>query len=443
MRVYDTAVIGGGILGCLTARNLTRYQISSVLIEAAEDVCTGISKANTAIVYAGYDHHPVSMKAEMSVRSNAAFGQLCDELDVPFSRCGSMLVAFGPEGERKLRAKYQRGLENGVPGIRILSAPEARTVEPMLSEDIRLALFAPTTGTVNPWQLGIAAFENAKANGCEMRLSSKVLWIREEDGRYRIGTTGGEVLARTVINCAGIQSVAIQQMIAETGIGLKLDGTDYLVFDADMSKPKVILFEELENGKGVTAVPCTEGNLILESPPRPYSPEYATTAEGVASIRRLGLQLLPSLDYSHVIRSFGAVRPNPVKSDSWSIRDFCIEHPARGFYSLIGVKTPGLTCADAIGSFLSGLCARELSAGENRAFDPIRKAIRICQGSPVVCQCGNICEDAVREAIDRGAVTVDGVKRRVGTGMGRCQGSRCQYRISEILREHSANDGSV
>lgn len=443
MKVFDTAVIGGGILGCLTARNLTRYRMSSVLIEAAEDVCTGISKANSAIVYAGYDHHPGSRKAEMTVRSNAAFGQLCAELDVPFSRCGSMLVAFGPEGEGKLKAKYQQGLENGVPGIRILSSAEARTVEPMLSDEVRLALFAPTTGTVNPWQLGIAAFENAQANGCEMRLSSRVLWIREEDNRYRIGTTRGEILARTVINCAGTQSVAIQQMVADTGIGLQLDGTDYLVFDADMPKPETILFEELENGKGVTAVPCTEGNLLLESPPRPYSADFATTSEGIASIRKHGIRLLPSLDFSQIIRSFGAVRPNPVKPDGRNIRDFCIEYPARGFYSLIGIKTPGLTCADALGNTLSGMCAKELSAGENKAYDPIRKAICIHPDGPVVCQCANICENAVREAIRRGAVTVDGVKRRVGSGMGRCQGSRCRHRISEILMESGTNDGAV
>ena len=210
-----------------------------------------------------------------------------------------------------------------------------------------------------------------------------------------------------------------------------------------MPKPKVILFEELETGKGVTAVPCTEGNLLVESPPRPYAPDFATTQEGIESIRKLAQNLLPSLDFSRIIRSFGAVRPNPVTPDGRNIRDFCIEHPSRGFYSVIGVKTPGLTCADAIGMYLSGMCAKELSAEPNPAFDPVRKAIDIHTGSPVVCQCGNIDENAVREAVRRGAVTVDGVKRRIGTGMGRCQGSRCSYRIGEILREQIANGGAV
>ena len=442
MKVFDAAVIGGGVLGCLAARNLTRYRMSSVLIEAEEDVCTGITRANTAIVYSGYDHHPGSRKAEMTVRSNAAFGQLCEELEVPFSRCGSLLAAFGPQGERKLREKYRQGLENGVPGLRILSGDEARAIEPMLSKETRTALYAPTTGTVNPWQLGIAAFENARANGCETSLSTRVLWICAENGMYRIGTTRGEILSRTVINCAGINAAAVQRMVVQTGTDIRLDGTDFLVFDTAMPRPEHILFEELEDGKGVTAVPCTEGNLLLDSPPRPYCEEYATTREGIASIRKKATRLLPALDFSYVIRSFGAVRPNPVASNGRDIRDFCIENPLRGFYSLIGVKTPGLTCADMLGAYLASLCARELSAERNESFEPFREAITACSRSPVVCQCENIGEDEVREAIARGAVSADGVKRRVGTGMGHCQGSRCAYRIGELLRE-SGYGGSV
>ena len=443
MKPFDAAVIGGGILGCMTARNLTRYMMSSVLIEQAEDVCTGITRANTAIVYSGCDHHPGSRKAEMTVRSNASFARLCEQLDVPFSRCGSLLVAFGPNGERRLREKYRQGLGNGVPGIRILSGSEARTIEPMLSEQVVSALYAPTTGTVNPWQLGIAAFENARANGCEMRLSSEVLWIRTEADLYRIGTANGEILTRTVINCAGTRAAAVQNMVAETGTRIRLDGADFLVFDKAIPRPEHILFEELEEGKGVTAVPCTEGNLLLDSPPRLYTEDFATSAEGIALIRELAGRMLPALDYSCVIRSFGAARPNPVTADGRDIRDFCIGNPARGFYSLIGVKTPGLTCADTLGAYLSDLVAAELSAPRNESFDPLRKAISQRPAGNVVCQCENISEDTVREAIARGAVTADGVKRRVGTGMGRCQGSRCAYRIGELIRETIADDRKI
>ena len=313
----------------------------------------------------------------------------------------------------------------------------------MLSEQVRMTLYAPTTGTVNPWQLGIAAFENARANGCEMKLSSEVLWIRAENDLYRIGTTTGEILTRTVMNCAGTQAAAVQNMVAETGTAIRLDGADFLVFDKGMPRPAHILFEELEEGKGVTAVPCTEGNLLLDSPPRPYTEDFATSAEGTALVRKLAGQMLPSLDFSYVIRSFGAVRPNPVAADGRDIRDFCIENPARGFYSLIGVKTPGLTCADTLAAYLSDRAAAELSASRNESFDPFRKAVSLHPAGMVVCQCENISEDAVREAIARGAVTMDGIKHRVGAGMGRCQGSRCAYRIGELLRETTADDRKI
>ena len=207
MKTVDVAVIGGGVLGCFTARNLTRFRLSVILIEAAEDVCTGVTRANTAVVYPGCDNRPGSRKAALTVRANASFDRLCGELDVPFSRCGSLMTAYGPQGEAVLRKKLDQGLKNGVPGLRLLSGDEARDREPMLSREVSAALWAPTTGTVNPWQLGIAAFESAKENGCEAMLQAPVVSIAQAEGLYRIETTRGEVAARAVVNCAGLGAV--------------------------------------------------------------------------------------------------------------------------------------------------------------------------------------------------------------------------------------------
>ena len=175
MKHVDAAVIGGGILGCFTARNLRRWRISTLLIEKEDDVCREISKANSAIVYAGYDNKPGSLKAQMTVRGNANMEKLCAELEVPFDRCGSMMVSFGEKGEQTLRKKLEQGRANGVPGLELLTGEEARAREPMLSEDVTAALYSPTTGTVNPWQLGIAAYENALQNGCEAWTQSAYL----------------------------------------------------------------------------------------------------------------------------------------------------------------------------------------------------------------------------------------------------------------------------
>ena len=144
-------------MGCFAARNLCRYQLHIALLEAREDVCTGVSRANTAIVYPGYDHKPGTLKAEMTVRANARFAELCAELDVPFSRCGSLMLSFGEKADAVLREKYKNGLSMAVPGLRLLTGEEARELEPSLASGVSSALYAPSAGPVNPWELGIAA----------------------------------------------------------------------------------------------------------------------------------------------------------------------------------------------------------------------------------------------------------------------------------------------
>ena len=435
MKPFDAAVIGGGILGCFAARNLMKYKLRTTLIEAAEDVCTGITRANSAVVYSGCDNRFGSLKAALTVRANARFDDLCAALDVPFSRCGSLMTAYGPKGEAVLERKLAQGTKNGVPGLELLTGDEARDLEPLLSEKVTAALYAPTTGTVNPWQLGIAAYENARINGCEVMLNAPVKAMVRDGQYYRIETPRGEIVTRTVINCAGMGAVQIQQMVYPSPVRLRPDGADFLVFDPRAPRPGSILFEETEEGKGITAVPCTEGNLLLDSPPGPYRPDFATTEEGLAAIRAHAARLLPGLDFRAVIRSFGGERPNPEGVDGRDIRDFCIQRPAPTFWSLVGVKTPGLTCADELGALLAGECAAALNAEPNEEFCPTRRAIRTTPGSPLVCRCEGVNRDAVVEAIRRGAVTVDGVKRRVGAGMGRCQGARCAYEIERILKE--------
>lgn len=434
MEHFDTIVIGGGVLGCFAARNLRRWNLSVLLLEAAEDVCTGITRANSAIVYAGYDMKPGTRKAEMTVRANADFERLCRELEVPFSRRGSLMVSFGPKGEKSLARKLEAGQKSHVPGLKLLTGEEARKLEPMLSENVTAALYAPSTGTVNPWLLGIAAYENALKNGCRAKMNAPVTGIRKTQAGYRISTPRGEFSCQAVINCAGLHAAKIQDMVYPGGTAIRLDGTDYLVMDPLIQTPKYILFQETEVGKGITAVPCVEGNLLLESPARPLDVPFATTREGMEFTKNAASGLLPDLDTGGVIRSFGAVRPNPHRNDGSNIHDFCIEQPAADFISFIGIKTPGLTCADALGQYAAETIAKSLSAEPNRAFDPRRAAISP-EDHQIICQCGNITKGQVLEAIRRGATTLDGVKRRVGTGMGPCQGSRCAWEIEKLLEE--------
>ena len=453
MKNYDVVVIGGGLLGCFTARNLCRWKLHIALLEAREDVCTGISRANTAIVYPGYDHKPGTLKAEMTVRANARFDALCRELDVPFSRCGSLMVSCGPQADAVLRKKFENGLSLGVPGLRLLSGEEARIMEPALAEGVTSALYAPTAGTVNPWELGIAACENAAANGAELFLNTRVLGIGRADEGYRIETDREVFCCRAVVNCAGLSADRVQELLFPTPVHIAPDAADYLILDRTAeNKPEHIIQYEPEDGvKGLNAVPTVEGSLLLGPSERENETDFAVSAEGLSFVRERAGRILPGLNLQDTIRSFAAVRPNPQRSDGSSIGSFVIEHPGTGFWSLIGVKTPGLTCADELGRYLTDKLADELGAEENPDFDPHRAGIRRVRDLPlseraalvrenaaygeIVCPCEGVTKAEILAAIRRGAVSVDGVKRRVGAGMGRCQGSRCERAVMELLAE--------
>lgn len=438
----DAAVIGGGVLGCFAARNLRRWNISAVLIEQAEDVCTGITRANSAIVYAGYDNKPGSLKAEMTVRGNAEFDRLCRELEVPFIRCGSLLVTYDEASLPRLRGKWEQGVKNGVPGLKLLTGPEAQAMEPMLKPGVKGALYAPTTGTVNPWQLGLAAFENAVKNGVVPMLNTAVAGIEKTEHGYLLNTTGEDIFCKAVLNCAGLFADRVQELLFPPSVRLHWDGAEFLVLDELARKPEHILSHQAQScGKGITAIPCVEGNLLLSGVRKPIVKPFATTPEGLRELTAEAKNLFPHLDTSQIIRSFAAVRPNPYRENGEILHDFCIEHPAPGFYSLIGIKTPGLTCANELGRYLAEHTAAYLNARPNPRFNPHRPAISKTDDPDIICQCGGVTRSQILEAIRRGASTVDGVKRRVGSGMGRCQGSRCGFAIEKLLEGY--RDGTL
>ena len=447
-------------MGCFAARNLRRWDISVALIERREDVCTGISRANTAIVYAGFDNKPGTLKAEMTVKASAGFDALCQALEVPFSRCGSLMVSFGEDADRVLLKKLEQGRQSGVPGLRLLSGAEARELEPSLAAGVRSALFSPTTGTVNPWELGIAAFENAVENGVVPYRDTCVLGIKQEAAGYVIETDKGDFSCRALLNCAGLAADQVQELLFPPSVRIYPTAADYLVIERGTPNgPRHIIQHEPEGKeKGLTAVPTVEGSLLLGPSEREAGAPFATSREGVEHVRQLAGQILPTLDLDGVIRSFGAVRPNPQQlvfkdgeylPSGKSIHSFVIENPGPGFWSPIGIKTPGLTCADELGKYLAEQAAVYLSAAENGDFQEKRTAIKRARSmnlserqalvkadadyGEILCHCEDITKAEVLEAIRRGAVTVDGVKRRTGATMGYCQGSRCQQKIVKLL----------
>ena len=460
MKRYDAVVIGGGLLGCFAARELTRYELRVALIEAREDVCTGVSKANTAIVYAGCDHKPGTLKARLTLEANRDFDRLCKELGVRFHRCGTLQLSGGGHGDAALRKKLERGLSMGVPGLQLLSASEARERERALGSNVRSALWIPTAGIVDAWELCYGAFENAVANGCDRLLHTEVTSIERCDGGYVLHTDGGDIRSKAVVNCAGLYADKVHAMLFEPGVRIVTDASDCVILERDSVTLDHIIEAEAEGGgKAWSAVPTVGGSVLLESDRRDIDGEpSAASAENIRRLRAASEAMLPSFREGRMIRSFAAVRPNPYRNGE-SIGSFVIEKPEPGFMSFIGIKTPGLTCAAGLGQIAADAVSSYLGAALRTDFDAERKApIRVREldgearaaliaadpdAGEQLCLCEDITKAEVLDAIRRGAVTLDGVKRRCGVMLGDCQGSRCQQRVAELLsreRGISVND---
>ena len=463
MQKRDIVIIGAGLLGCFAARALAAYDLAVTVLEAREDVCTGVSRANTGIVYAGYDTKPGTLKTRLCVAGSRGMAALCRELDVPFSPCGSLMVACGERAEAVLRKKYAAGQENGVDGLRLLTGDETLAMEPNLTPRVTAGLWAPGAGTLDPWALGIAAFENARANGVEFRFRAAVRSMRRSGDGFVLETENETWHARAVLNCAGLASDRVREMCERPLVRLFPSAADYLVLD-DTARGfvrHVVFHEPEEKGKGLTLVPTVAGNLLVGPTERDREgAPGATDAGGLARLRALCAEIVPALDLGQTIRSFGADRPNPYyvreengvwQPEARGIGSFTVLAEA-GLVSLIGIKTPGLTAAKPLGDYAAEKLLAHLGGAEKKpGFDPCRRAIpeplrmpadaaaALLSSDPdygrIVCRCRGVSEGAVREAIRRGAVTLDGVKRRTGAGMGRCQGGFCMQRVLELLAE--------
>ena len=428
MRETDVIIIGAGLLGCFTARNLTRYDMSVTVLEKESDVCRGISRANTGIIYSGYDAKPGSLKSKLCVKANSDFENLCKELGVPFSRPGSLMVAYGSEADAVILKKYKQGLDNGVPGIRLLSGSEAEEMEPALAKGITSALYSETTGTVDPWDLCIAAYENARSNGTDFVFDAEVTGIQRdyskrndeegadysEEGTGFIVTTPEETWrAKVVINAAGIYADRVREMAEEPLIRIYPKAADYMILDSplaqkDSDTPNLadrmdcndssdyidrvghIIFHETEDGKGLTIVPTVDGSILL-GPTRRELPEdeeedqsFRTKGEGIKNLEKLCEDIVPGFDLFSRIRTFGSLRPRPfyvalqegeyVRSDE-KISDVCILEE-NGIMTLMGIRTPGMTVADELGRLVADKAAGITGCTEaNGCFDPHREPI--------------------------------------------------------------------
>ncbi len=453
----DVIVIGAGLMGCFAARQLTRYELGVTVLEKADDVCCGISKANTGIIYPGYDNRPGSNKSKLCVQANKTFDRLCEELEVPFERPGSLMISYGPKADEVIRRKYEDGIAGGVSGIRILTGAEAEAMEPSLRRGISMALYSETTGTVDPWELCIAAYENACSNGADFVFGCEVTDIERTDRGFMVYAGDETYEAATVVNAAGLSSADIREMVEEPLIRLRPTAADYIVLDRwAKGGPKHIIFHEGEDGKGITLVPTVDGSILVGPTKREAdqdeikTEDMRTSANGFDTLRLLCRLTVPELDLDAQIRTFGSLRPDPYKVHSdENMKDFSVTVDD-GLFSLIGIKTPGLTFANELGRTVADMVSSYLGCDRFREdYDPHRKAItrardltfgeraELVNRDPdygiVVCRCMDVTKAEIRQAAERGARSFEAVKYRTGAGLGRCQGSRCRKKIMDII----------
>lgn len=454
---YDVCVIGGGILGCMMTRELAKYQLHTLLLEQEEDVCMGITKANSAVIYAGYDHKCNTQKSGMCVRGNSRLEELCEELDVSFERKGSIMLGFGPKSEAVLQKKLEQGKRNQVPGIELLDQEEICALEPFVNPAVTRGLYAQTTATVNPWELGIAAFENALENGLEVSFRKKVIDIRKSkthSASYEIemedvvSGTIESIQTYGILNCAGVYADEIRNMLLAPRYIIKPTKASFLVFSKYLRQQinHILFYEPEEDRKGITLVPTTDGSLLaggtLETA---FSKNDAMTEkEGLEALFSEVKFLIPQIDTSELIHNFAGVRPNPWEADESerSIPGFVIDtDPAcPGMVSMIGIKTPGLTCSQELAEHVVQLLVERLPLIPKRRADfrGERKSSYRGKGAKtgkVLCHCNQVTEGEIRMVVQMGVTTWEGIKHRCFTGMGRCQGSRCRSKVMKIVEE--------
>ncbi len=451
MNQYDVAIIGAGVTGTAIARYLSRYNAGIVVIEKDEDVCSGTSKANSGIVHAGFDAVPGSMKAKMNVKGCRMIRELSSVLDFPYVNNGALVLCLDEADLPKLRELYERGVSNGVDDLQILTGEEARKTEPGISPDTVAALRAGGSGIVCPFSMTVAFAENAAENGVEFRFLEKVEDIRMNEDGFALVTGKGTITARIVVNAAGVYADTFHNMVSGRKINVTPRRGEYVLLDKEAGGLVSSTVFQLpgQYGKGVLVTPTAHGNLLVGPNAQgvPDKEDTQTTREGIEDIRKRALLSVPGIPYNKMITSFSGLRAHEEQGD------FIVgEVPdCKGFFDAAGIESPGLSSAPAIGEYLSDMIADEYRLEKKADFKETRKGFveiaklpkeernRFIKDRPeygrIICRCENISEGEILDAIHRnpGAKSMDGVKRRVRQGMGRCQAGFCTPMTMEIL----------
>ena len=454
MDVFDVIVIGCGVSGAAIAYELSRYDLNVAVLEKENDVATGATKANSGIMHAGFDPKPGTLMAKLNVRGVELARKVCKKLDVPYKECGAMVVAFSDEEKPILERLYQQGVANGVKNQEIIDGEKARQLEPNLSKEVKWALLENDSAIVSPWEFALAMAQTAVINGVTLSLNQNVTGIEEEAGSWIIRTEKGESFrASLLIDAAGLYADKVHDLALEPSYQtIPKRGEYYLLDKSEGTRVSRTIFQApTGRGKGVLVSPTVHGNLIVGPNSETIEGnDTKTTAEGLESVLVTARKSVPSIDFGMNIRNFAGVRARTDRDD------FIIQRTG-SFIDAGGICSPGLSSALAIGEYVRKLAqdwAKEYGKDfpEKDTFINERKKIRFKELSAeekqeliakdpayahVICRCETITEGEIRDALASPIppVSLDGIKRRSGSGMGRCQGGFCGPQIAKILSD--------
>lgn len=452
----DITVIGAGVVGCVIARELSKYDLDVAIIDKNKDVAEGISKSNSGIIHGGYNEKKGTLKAKLNLRGNEMMDDLANKLQFPFKRNGALVLAFNEEELESIKKLKSNGEEIGVKGLEILDKEKVLNIEKNTNKDVLGALHVKTSGIVSPYEMTLAFAENAVENGVDFILGKAVVDIKLENNIYKIHLEDEEVIeSKIVVNASGLCGAHLNNLVSEIKYEIETIKGEYCLFDKVSGKlcEKTLFQVPSKLSKGVLVTPTVDGNLLV-GPNAKYSDNLETSREGIDEILYKSKKTIKDIPVDRILNTFSGLRPKINGGD------FIIEEAkdCKNFINVIGIDSPGLTAAPAIGEYVVDIISDIIDLKEKENFKEIRKKmIRMSELSieeknkliainpsygKMICKCEFVTEGEIIDAIKRplGATTLDGIKRRTRAMMGGCQGTGCMIPISMILSKELGID---
>ncbi len=449
--MYDIVIIGGGAIGAATAYFLSKYNLKVILLEGGGDLCTGSSKANSAIVHGGYDPKPDTLMAKLNLSGNRLIEKLSSELSFPYKKIGSLVLAFNDEENSKINELYQRGIKNGVNGLSILTREETLKIEPLVNPAVISSLHCEEAGVVSPWGMVYAFGDNAVLNGVDIKLDSKVVKIEKDGDLFSVFCNNAEYKSKFIVNAAGVHSGEVAKMAGDNSIDITAVAGQYHLLDKGALFPTKVIFQAPSvAGKGILVAPTAGGNTIVGPSSEPTSLEDTSTdSKTLKLIEDSAKRSVPSIDFSKTIRTFSGLRAKALSDDF--IVEFSSE--TENLLNLAGIKSPGLTAAPAIGEMAAEMLIEKIGdVSEKETYNIFKPKPLFRTLSPddkksiaskdfsyaqIICRCETVTKGDIEAALMRPlkVSTLEGVKRRCNAGMGRCQSGFCSPKVVEIIAQ--------